>query len=149
MNLHVCTDKQRLDVALIHRYLSTQAYWSEGIPRETVQRAIDGSLCIGGYLDDGSQVAFARVITDGATFGYLADVFVLPDHRGRGYSTALIEALLAQPALQGLRRFMLATRDAHGLYARFGFDAPTRPELLMEIARPTIYQDAAVAAVKD
>ena len=97
MNLHVCTDKQRLDVALIHQYLSTQAYWSEGIPRETVQRAIDGSLCVGGYLDDGSQVAFARVITDGATFGYLADVFVLPGHRGRGYSTALIEALLAQP----------------------------------------------------
>lgn len=149
MHLRVSTDKQRLDVALIHQFLSTQAYWSRGIPRETVERAIDGSLCAGGYLDDGDQVAFARVITDGATFGYLADVFVLPAHRGKGYSKVLVEALLAQPQLQGLRRFMLATSDAHDLYARYGFGAPQQPNLLMEIVRPTIYQDAAAAASKD
>ncbi|HJP97074.1 MAG TPA: GNAT family N-acetyltransferase [Rhodanobacteraceae bacterium] len=142
--LQITTDKARLDIELVHRFLSTEAYWSRGIPREVVEPAIDGSLCFGGYID-GRQVAFARVITDGATFGYLADVFVVPEHRGQGHAKALVAAVMAHPQLQGLRRFMLATRDAHGLYAPFGFTAPSRPEMLMEKLDPDIYARAAGA----
>lgn len=109
--LEISDDKGRLDVPLIHRFLSEEAYWSLGIPLSTVQRAINHSLCFGGYVD-GQQVAFARVITDRATFGYLSDVFVLPAHRGRGHSKALMTAIVDHPALQGLRRLMLATSDA-------------------------------------
>ncbi|MGL5812880.1 MAG: GNAT family N-acetyltransferase [Aeromonas sp.] len=137
--LEISDDKGRLDVPLIHRFLSEEAYWSPGIPFATVQRAINHSLCFGGYLA-GQQIAFARVITDRATFGYLSDVFVLPAHRGRGHSKALIGAILAHPELQGLRRLMLATADAHGLYAGFGFASPARPESLMEKYDPEIYQ---------
>lgn len=137
--LEISDDKGRLDVPLIHRFLSEEAYWSPGIPFATVQRAINHSLCFGGYLD-GQQVAFARVITDRATFGYLSDVFVLPAYRGQGHSKTLIAAILAHPELQGLRRLMLATADAHGLYAGFGFAAPARPESLMEQYDPDIYR---------
>ena len=137
--LEISDDKGRLDVPLIHRFLSEEAYWSLGIPLSTVQRAINHSLCFGGYVD-GQQVAFARVITDRATFGYLSDVFVLPAHRGRGYSKALMAAILAHPALQGLRRLMLATSDAQGLYASFGFAPPRAPGSLMEKYDPEIYQ---------
>ena len=136
--LQVSTDKDRLDIGLIHHFLATEAYWCRGIPRATVERAIAGSLCFGGYID-GRQVAFARVITDGATFGYLADVFVLPEHRGQGYSKALMAVVMAHPRLQGLRRFSLATSDAHGLYAGFGFAAPARPQTLMEKLDPDVY----------
>lgn len=144
--LRISDDRNELDVDLVHGFLSREAYWSRGIPWETVERAIAGSLCFGGYLEGEGQVAFARVITDGATFGYLADVFVLPAHRGRGYGRQLVAAVLAHPQLQGLRRFMLATSDAHGLYAQFGFTEPARPQTLMEILRPGIYQSAAVTA---
>lgn len=137
--LEISDDKGRLDVPLIHRFLSEEAYWSRGIPHSTVVRAINHSLCVGGYVD-GQQVAFARVITDRATFGYLADVFVLPEYRGRGYSKALVAAILDPPELQGLRRLSLATSDAHGLYAGFGFAPPANPGSLMEIYNPTIYQ---------
>lgn len=136
--LQVSTDRDRLDIGMVHRFLATEAYWSRGIPRATVERAINGSLCFGGYLD-GEQVAFARVVTDQATFAYLADVFVLPAHRGQGYSKALVAAVMAHPSLQGLRRFMLATWDAHGLYARHGFAAPARPDRLMERLQVDIY----------
>jgi len=139
--LQITTDKDSLDIGLIHRFLSTEAYWSRGIPRATVERAIAGSLCFGGYLD-GRQVAFARVVTDGATFGYLADVFVLPEHRGQGHSRALMAKVMAHPQLQGLRRFSLATSDAHGLYAGFGFAAPVRPGTLMEKLDPDVYTRA-------
>ena len=144
--LRISDDRNELDVDLVHGFLSREAYWSRGIPWETVERAIAGSLCFGGYLEGEGQVAFARVITDGATFGYLADVFVLPAHRGRGYGRQLVAAVLAHPQLQGLRRFMLATSDAHRLYAQFGFTEPARPQTLMEILRPGIYQSAAVTA---
>ncbi|WP_429106381.1 GNAT family N-acetyltransferase [Aeromonas allosaccharophila] len=137
--LEISDDKGRLDVPLIHRFLSEEAYWSRGIPHCTVVRAINHSLCVGGYVD-GQQVAFARVITDRATFGYLADVFVLPEYRGRGYSKALVAAIVDHPELQGLRRLALATSDAHGLYAGFGFSAPANPGSLMEIYDPAIYQ---------
>lgn len=139
--LQVSTDKERLDIGLIHRFLATEAYWSRGIPRATVERAIAGSLCFGGYLD-GRQVAFARVVTDGATFGYLADVFVLPEHRGQGHAKALMACLMAHPQLQGLRRFSLATRDAHPLYAAFGFSPPAHPQTLMEKLEPDVYARA-------
>lgn len=134
----ITTDKRRLDIDLIHRFLCNEAYWSRGIPREVVERAIEGSLCFGGYLD-GRQVAFARVVTDGATFGYLADVFVVPAHRGQGHAKTLMAAIMAHPRLQGLRRFSLATSDAHGLYAGFGFAAPASPRSLMERLDPDIY----------
>jgi len=137
--LRISTDKGELDVPLIHRFLSTEAYWSQGIPRETVERAIAGSLCFGGHVEGAGQVAFARVISDFATFAYLADVFVLPAHRGQGLSKQLMAAVFAHPQLQGLRRFMLATFDAHALYAQYGFTAPARPDRLMEISRPDIY----------
>lgn len=137
--LEISDDKGRLDVSLIHQFLSEEAYWCLGIPRSTLQRAINHSLCFGGYLA-GQQVAFARVITDRATFGYLADVFVLPEHRGQGHSKALIAAILAHPELQGLRRLSLATSDAQGLYASFGFKPPRTPASLMEIYDPEIYR---------
>ena len=136
--LRIDTSREALDRDMIHAFLAEQAYWSRGIPRETVERAIEGSLCFGGYLD-GRQVAFARVVTDGATFGYLADVFVLPEYRGHGYAKALMAAVMAHPQLQGLRRFSLATLDAHALYAGFGFTAPSRPQNLMEKLDPDIY----------
>jgi N-acetylglutamate synthase and related acetyltransferases len=136
--LRIDTLREALDVDMIHAFLSEQAYWCQGISRATVERAIAGSLCFGGYLD-GRQVAFARVVTDGATFGYLADVFVLPDFRGQGHARALVAAVLAHPALQGLRRLSLATRDAHALYAGFGFAAPAHPQSLMEKFDPDIY----------
>jgi GNAT superfamily N-acetyltransferase len=134
----ITTDKRQLDIDLIHRFLCNEAYWSRGIPREVVERAIEGSLCFGGYLD-GRQVAFARVVTDGATFGYLADVFVVPAHRGQGHAKTLMAAVMAHPRLQGLRRFSLATSDAHELYAGFGFAAPALPRSLMEKLDPDVY----------
>lgn len=133
----ISTDKARLDLAVIHGYL-VQSYWSPGIPRAVVARAIEHSLCFGAYCD-GAQVGFARVITDAATFAYLADVFVLEAHRGRGVSKQLMRAVRAHPDLQGLRRFMLATRDAHGLYRQFEFEGLAYPERLMEILRPNVY----------
>lgn len=138
-NLHISTDKDQLDLALIHGFLSTGSSWAQGIPLSTVRRSIDHSLCFGGYVD-GDQVAFARVISDFATFANLVDVFVLPEHRGKAYGKQLVEAVMAHPDLQGLRRFTLATFDAHELYARHGFATPSRPDTLMEIYRPGIYQ---------
>lgn len=139
--LRISTDKAELDLPLIHRFLSIQAYWSQGIPEETVARAVAGSLCFGGYVEGEGQVAFARVVSDFATFAYLADVFVVPEHRGRGYSKALVAEVMAHPQLQGLRRFMLATSDAHGLYTQYGFATPAKPQTLMEVSKPDIYAE--------
>jgi GNAT superfamily N-acetyltransferase len=133
----ISTDRGRLDRPMIHGFLSG-AYWARGIPRETVDRSIDNSLCFGIYEGD-RQVGFARVITDSATFAYLGDVFVLESHRGRGLSTWLMEIIMGLPRLQGLRRWSLATRDAHGLYERFGFRRPENPERLMEIVDFDVY----------
>lgn len=138
-NLHISTDKDQLDLALIHGFLSTGSTWAQGISLSTVRRSIEHSLCFGGYVN-GPQVAFARVISDFATFANLVDVFVLPDHRGKAYGKRMVDAVMAHPDLQGLRRFTLATFDAHELYARHGFTAPSRPDTLMEIYRPGIYQ---------
>jgi len=126
-----------IDAVAAHAFL-TRAYWSEGIPLALVERAIANSLCIA--LRDGQgQVGFARVVTDRTTFAYLCDVYVLDAHRGRGLATWMIETLLAHPDLQGLRRFMLFTRDAHALYAGHGFAPLATPQRGMEIVRPGLY----------
>ena len=130
----ISTDPSRLQLDAIHAYL-TRSYWSPGIPKEVVARAIANSVCFGMYLGD-TQVGFARVVTDKASFAYLADVYVLEEHRRQGLSKRLVEAVLGHPELQGMRRFLLATKDAHGLYAQFGFKAPARPENFMEIRTP-------------
>jgi GNAT superfamily N-acetyltransferase len=114
------TDKSRLDIAVIHRFLSECSHWARGIPVATVRRAIDNSLAFGLYRD-GVQIGFARIVSDEATFAYLADVFVAAEERGRGLGQWLVEAILAYPPLQGLRRWLLATRDAKSLYCRCGF----------------------------
>ena len=128
MEYLVSTDTGWLDLDVIHSFLSEHSYWAKGIPRDVVARSVANSLCFGVYalIDSGGdhprrQVGFARVTTDRATFAYLADVFVLPEHRGRGLSKRLIETILAHPDLQGLRRWLLATADAQALYQKFGF----------------------------
>ena len=133
----ISTDRGRLDRDAIHAFLSN-AYWAKGIPREVLDRSIENALCFGVY-EGPKLVGFARVITDSATFAYLADVFVLESHRGRGLSKWLMEIILGHPELQGLRRWTLATRDAHGLYEQFGFRKLTSPERLMEIVDMDIY----------
>jgi GNAT superfamily N-acetyltransferase len=133
----VSTDPARVDLGLVHEFL-TNCYWAKGIPAETVRRSIENSICFGIY-DGERQVGFARIISDQATFAYLADVFVLPSYRGRGLSGWLMECIVAHPDLQGLRRWMLATQDAHGLYARYGFTPIKAPERWMEVHRPDIY----------
>ena len=136
----ITTDPARLDLDVIHRFLAEDSYWAKGIPRDVVERSVRESCCFGLYEEaSGALVGFARVITDYATFGYLGDVFVLPAHRGRGLSKWLVSEVLAHPALKGFRRWMLATRDAHGLYARHGFTAVAEPAWLMQILRPDVY----------
>ncbi len=126
------------DLNLVHEYLSTQAYWSRGIPLATLRTAIANSLCFAGFHDE-ALVAFARVISDYATFANLVDVFVLPAQRGQGVARELMQAVMSHPKLQGLRRFTLATSDAHGLYAKFGFTPLARPERFMERHDPMLY----------
>ena len=132
------TDKSQLDIALIHRFLSQESYWAQNIPLDVVERSIANSLCFGVYHGT-NQVGFARVITDQATFAYLADVFVLPEHRGRGLSKQLMTIISDWPTLQDLRRWMLATNDAHALYHQFGFTALDQPDLLMQRKRGKPY----------
>jgi GNAT superfamily N-acetyltransferase len=128
----ISSEKSRLDVTFIHRFLCDQSYWAANIPLELVQTSIENSLCFGAY-DGGAQVGFARVITDYATFAYVADVFVVPSHRGAGVGRELMAAIMAHPALQRLRRWHLVTRDAHRLYEQFGFRPLRSPERHMEI----------------
>lgn len=132
------TDKTLLQLQVIHDFLSRESYWAQNLPLEVLQRSIANSLCFGVY-DNGAQVAFARVVTDQATFAYLADVFVLRSHRGRGISRWMMEQITAMPALQGLRRWMLGTRDAHALYAKFGFTPLKSPDRFMELHNPLVY----------
>jgi GNAT superfamily N-acetyltransferase len=128
--MEISTDPARLDVDRIHRWLSTDAYWALGRTREVVERSIAGSLNVGAYAD-GEQVGYARVVTDHATFAWLCDVYVDPAHRGSGVGTALLEAVSARLAGMRLRRVLLATEDAHGLYRRFGFTPLPHPERFM------------------
>ncbi|MFS1704174.1 GNAT family N-acetyltransferase [Alteromonas sp. AMM-1] len=133
----IVTQLSDMDFDTIHAFVS-QTYWAKGIPASTLRTALEHSVCVG-ILHGKEQVAFARVITDKATFGYLADVFVLPAYRGQGLSKHLIDTIVHLPELQGLRRFMLATKDAHSLYSQFGFKPVTDPTPLMQIHRPDIY----------
>jgi len=133
----ITCDKARLDIGAIHGFLS-QSYWSPGIPRAIVERAVANSVCFG-VLHHGNQVGFARVITDKATFAYLSDVYILAEHRGKGLARRLMEHIARHPELQGLRRILLATRDAHALYAKFGFKPLAAPDRIMEIHNPNAY----------
>jgi GNAT superfamily N-acetyltransferase len=135
----ISTDRGRLDLDVIHGFL-TNCYWAKGISREVVARSIEHSLCFGIYDGSGAQVGFARVVSDFATVAYLGDVFILESHRGRGLSKWLMECITQHPALQNLRRWMLLTRDAHGLYAQFGFTPVTAPQRYMELHRPDVYE---------
>jgi GNAT superfamily N-acetyltransferase len=138
-NYFISTDNNELDLAFIHNFLSEQAYWSKGIPLATVKQAVANSLCFGLYCED-QQIGFARMVTDKATFAYLADVFITPDHRGHGLAKWLMECIHVHPELQGLRRLMLATADAHGLYRQFGYQDAGEPEQrLMLKLNPDMY----------
>lgn len=132
------TGADEQDLALIHQFLSEQSTWARGIPLDTVRCSVQHSLNFGGFLA-GRQVAYARVVTDRSTFAYLVDVFVLPAHRGQGLSLRLMDAVMAHPDLQGLRRFLLATSTAAGLYARYGFEPLARPQAMMERWVPDAY----------
>ncbi|SJZ68320.1 GNAT family N-acetyltransferase [Sediminibacterium ginsengisoli] len=137
----ISTDPALLNLEMIHHYLSADSYWAQHIPADLLAKAIANSICFGVYLKE-DQVGFARIVTDKASFAYLCDVFILPDHRGKGLSLRLMQAVHAHPELQGLRRWMLVTRDAHGLYSQFGWK--TVPEELagniMQIHDPEIYR---------
>ena len=149
----VSTDRERLSLDVVHSFL-TNCYWAKGISREVVARSIEHSLCFGIYDESGDvipclakdarhgapQVGFARVVSDFATVAYLGDVFVVESRRGRGLSKWLMKCVVGHPALQNLRRWILLTRDAHGLYSRFGFTKVAAPERYMELHRPEVYE---------
>ena len=137
-NFEISTDKERLDVETIHRFLSEESYWAQNRTLQQTRTAIENSLCFGIYLK-GSQIGFARVVSDFATFAYVGDVFVLSEFRGQGLSKRLMESIVAHPNLQGLRRWLLATRDAHGLYEQFEFSSLKFPERWMERTAPDAY----------
>jgi GNAT superfamily N-acetyltransferase len=135
----ISTNKDKMNIAYIHHYLSSQSYWATNIPYDIVQKSVEGSLCFGVFSGE-PQVGFARMVTDCATFGYLADVFIDEAFRGKGLSKWLMEVIMAHPELQGLRRILLATRDAHGLYQQFGFTSLSAPERWMQIHFPDRYK---------
>jgi GNAT superfamily N-acetyltransferase len=134
-------DQSRLDFGVIHGFLAS-SYWAAGIPRDQVERSAANSWCFGVYASDGAQIGYARLVTDYGTFAYLADVFILGSHQGRGLGKWLMAEIFALPVLQGMRRLLLATRTAHGLYEKSGFKALARPEWFMELTRPEIYRKA-------
>lgn len=135
--LRLSTDPTEMDAVAIHAVL-TEMYWSRGIPLDTVRRAIAGSVPVG-VFDGDRQVAFARAVTDSATFAYVSDVYVLEAYRGRGIATRMMEAMTTHPRLRELRRWLLSTRDAHGLYLKFGFAPVSAPDRLMERIDPDLY----------
>lgn len=143
----ISTDKSRLDIPFIHQYLSTTSYWAKNIPIDIVKRSIEGAVCFGIYdlqpgIPAGKQVGFARMITDCATFGYLADVFIIDQHRSRGLSKWLMKTIVHYPDFKPLRRWMLATKDAHGLYKQFGFTELDKPERIMQLVKVNPYPPA-------
>ncbi|GAB2192059.1 GNAT family N-acetyltransferase [Sessilibacter sp. MAH2] len=136
--MEIDCEKAKLNVLLIHQFLSEESQWAKGISLSTVQKSLENSLCFGGYVGS-EQIAFARVITDYSTFANLVDVFVLPNYRGNGFGKKLMEAVISHPELQGLRRFTLATADAHGLYSQCGFASLVKPQTFMERYQPDVY----------
>lgn len=137
----ISTDRHRLDLEVIHDFLAVESYWSPGIPRSVVERAVRNSLCFGVYHGS-AQVGFGRVVTDKSTFALLADVFILRAHRGKGLSKWLMRCIVEHEDLQGLRRLLLLTSDAHGLYRQFGFEQLGNPSRFMEVLRSDIYRSA-------
>ena len=135
---YISTEKEKMDIDVIHSFL-TRSYWAEGISKEIVRRSIEGALCFGVFEND-KQIGFARMITDRATFAYLADVFIIEEFRGLGLSKWLMEVIMSYPDLQGLRRMMLATRDAHELYKKFGFTLLNNVDRWMHIHNPDVYK---------
>ena len=135
----VSIDKTKIDCGLVHQFLSEKSYWAKNIPLTIVEKSIENSFCFGVYNRKNEQVAFARVVTDFATFAYLADVFVIEAHREKGISKFLMTFIMQHEKLQGLRRWVLATRDAQGLYAQFGFEPLPHPQNFMTIAKPNMY----------
>ncbi len=135
----ISTDRNELDFDVIYQFIS-QSYWAKGIPKSTMQKALDHSLCFGLFNAEQQQVGFARLITDYATFAYLSDVFIVEQYRGCGLSKFLIETVVSHPDVQGLRRMMLATSDAHGLYAQYGFKPIEQAQTFMQVWQPNIYQ---------
>ncbi|TMO74253.1 GNAT family N-acetyltransferase [Pseudoalteromonas sp. S3785] len=138
-NFTISTDKTKLNMSVIYNFIAN-SYWAKGIPKSVMQKAIDNSMCFGVYNADNEQVGFARVVTDNATFAYLADVFIIPNLQGNGLSKLLVKTIVEHPELQGLRRFLLATSDAHGLYAQYGFKPIDNPALLMQINPANVYE---------
>lgn len=138
----ISTDPDRLDMDVIYKFLSEESYWAKGIPRAVVERAVANSFCFGAYHAS-RQIGLVRVITDRATFAQIADVFVLDAHRGKGLSKWLMQTVIAHPDLQGLRRLLLLTSDAHGLYSQFGFTPLGNPARFMEVLRPDVYKTEA------
>ncbi|WP_343746699.1 GNAT family N-acetyltransferase [Chitinophaga sp.] len=136
--MEIKTGAAQMDLAAIHQFLQNDSYWAKGIDFDIVKASLENSFCIGVFLDN-KQVAFARVITDYHTFGWVADVFVLPDYRGRGISKSMMGFLTDQPWVGKLRRFMLSTRDAHELYRGYGFRSPGNAASIMEVHRPDVY----------
>jgi N-acetylglutamate synthase-like GNAT family acetyltransferase len=134
----ISTEKEKMDIDVIHSFL-TRSYWAKGIPKEIIKKSVEGSICFGVFEND-KQVGFARMVTDKATFAYLADVFIIEEYRGLGLSKWLMEVIMSHPDLQGLRRIMLATRDAHGLYKKFGFTPLINVDRWMQIHNPDIYK---------
>ncbi len=141
---YISTERTKLDMDLIHRYLSTESYWCKGISFEIVQRAADNSLNFGVFYGD-EQVGYARVVSDMATVAYLGDVFVVGAHRGKGLSKMLMRAIMQYPGLQGLRRWILLTRDAHELYQQYGWKPIASPDRWMEVHDPHVYVTPPVA----
>ena len=137
-NVKITDDKSQIDLDTVHEFLKT-TYWSPDIPKEVVQKAIENSLCVGLLLNN-QLIGFGRSVTDYATFAYLADIYVKPEFRGRGYSKIIVQALLDKSGSENLRRILLATADAHGLYRKFDFKDLAKPESFLEINRPNIYQ---------
>jgi len=136
--IRISTNRADVNLDVVHAFLSQDAYWSKNIPFELVRKAIENSYCFSAFVED-RQVGFARVISDGATFAYLCDVFTLPEFRGRGIGKKLMQTVQAHPELQGLRRWMLMTADAHKLYESYGFSVLAKPDRAMEISKPDIY----------
>ena len=134
MSLEISTDKSRLDVDMIHKFLAEESYWVKNISRRDVESCIENSLCFGVYLD-GGQIGFARLVTDYVRFAHLLDVFILPAHRGAGFGKLLMQQIMSHPKLKTITRFTLGTADAHGLYRQFGFAAPAHPERQMELLK--------------
>lgn len=137
----ISSNYEDMDLDAVHAFLS-QTYWAKGIPRETLSKAMRNSMCFGVFAASGDQVGFARIITDSATYAYLGDVYILEKYRGIGLSKWLMSEVVSHPELQGLRRFALATLDAHGLYEKYGFKPLARPEMFMEAWNPDVYQGA-------